>query len=199
MGRLGNLQRMTKAAALAAWSCPKLQQLYPPPRDKALSRKRLYSLSPCRLFYHMILITLNMQPGVMRGTGRKSRSWLSKFCQIRQSHSRPSVHQRALTWLCAGQESRRSTSCQRYSQNTSVTRPFISTWLISQKSTPPSSLTQNAAGWILSHSRSSSLHSTRNNLLKYDRRFHSLAQYPHMGSWCPQNETHTSHHGLWSS
>lgn len=80
--------------------------------DKICHEKCLYSVSSCQLFYPIMFITMHLAPGVKRGTGRKSRSCLSKFCQIRQGHIRLSVHQGALICLEACLEPRSSSSCQ---------------------------------------------------------------------------------------
>lgn len=80
--------------------------------DKAGHEKCFNSVSSCQLFYLIMFITVHLSPDVKRGTGRKSRFCLSKFCQIRQGHIRLSVRWGALMCLEACLEPLSSSSRQ---------------------------------------------------------------------------------------
>lgn len=60
--------------------CHALLHLHPPQWQGFPWKKCLYSISSCQLFYLIMFITVHLAPDVKRGTGRKSRSCLSKFC-----------------------------------------------------------------------------------------------------------------------
>lgn len=80
LGRLGNLQHARKSSSLGSHSHALAQVTAT--LSSLVTRHSLENASilfPLISFYCIISITLDIQSGVMRGTRRKSRPWLSKI------------------------------------------------------------------------------------------------------------------------
>lgn len=112
MGRIRNLQHMTKEGNLAttAWCCSSCSKfILLPVIGGSVENASILSPCFCFLFFggffvcfcqllHLILLLFCIYSWCHKKYWEKPRSWLSQFYQVRQGHSKPSVQQGSV-WL----------------------------------------------------------------------------------------------------